>query len=737
MSITVSTCITNTGTQPLSTSLQIFSNPVSLYNPGQFVQNVPSSSITGANCPYTFTVPNGTVNIRIQDPTTLCYVDIPVSDTNVCTTCSLGLNNVNNNLLGQINVGSLTGSCDNSISDYVINWYGPNSTSNLAFTSGQGTAFNGQYQYTHPITTSNSPVLNPGTYVGKITKVDINGAKLSSTGGTGSILSPTLTDCPTNVNVQTYSCTNGGSYLTYYNHYRDFSYNGSVAPSTLTTSLQINSTTDYVIFAFLANTITDTVKFTLNGSAYQTPIQLEECTVGSTGVNDFTPTSWPKKVSTTGYFRKILNLTGLTINNNDIIDIKITPNSATSETNWTLYFGCSTQPTGNKTCLDSYKNSPYKIVTSTLANARNTNTTSCPTTYSVSFDVSGCSQSQNNSWFGSSLYELTTSLGQIYGSVSTNDSNNRATLTFSNFYQDYQTVNETLVVNLSTTCQPTVGTNYRVEKVTGADPSLTFYFRNLTDLNTINNSYWSTKNTITTYDGGTGPYSTNSSDIDYYRYMIVRVQANDICGDGTSTTNLRIPVNSTYLSGTTSHLGYTHFIKLSLPLQTFNIASCPSGYCACSSLSGNSRNLNIATTGTTFTYTTTKILTNSFYRASYHNATTAGGVTSINREGRLRITYPYGDRTYPSSGGTNYNNSLLPSLPNGSTTWDWENHFSVSTTEFNQYVYYYNVKLKTPITNPFQYEIWGYTISNFNIGTSTKIYDSVTGIEPGKSSFFV
>lgn len=736
MSFSVSTCITNTGTQPLSASLQIFSNPVNLYNSGTFVQNVSTSLITGANCPYTFTVPNGTVNIRILDPTTLCYVDMPVSDTDVCTTCELGLNNVNNNLLGQINVGVLTGNCDNSISDYVINWYGPDSTSNLAFTSGQGTVFTGQYQYSHPITTTNSPVLNPGVYVGKITKVDLNGAKLSSTSGTGNILSPTLTDCPTNINVTTYDCTNGSTYLTYYNHYRNFIYNGSVAPSTLNTKLKLNDANKkYVIFAFQGNSVPDKIKFTLNGSAYQTPIQLEECNVGNTGVDNFTPTTWPKQINTTTFFKKILNLTGLTINNNDIIDITITPNSGTSETNWSLYFGCSTRPTGSKTCLDSYKNSPYKIVTSSIA--RNTNTSSCPIVYQVSFDVSGCSTSQNSTWFNSSLNQLALTTTQNFGSFSTSDTNNKSTLTFGSFYNEYLNITLYFIVNGSTSCQSTVGTNYRVEKVAGNDPSLNYYFHNLTDLNIINNSFWSTKNTTTTHNNGNGPYSTNSGDIDYYRYMNVRIQTNDICGDGTSNTTLRIPVNSTLLSGSTSYLGYSYFLKISLPIQTYNSSACPPGYCNCANLSANTINLNTAITGTTFQYTTTKILKDSFYQSFFNSPVTNPGNYEINRDGRSRSTYLYGDVTYPSSGGTNYNNSLLPSLPNGSTTWDWENHYSISSNILTQYVYYYTVKLKTPLTNPFQYEIYGYTISNFGLGTYSKIYDSVTGIVSGKESFFV
>ena len=111
--------------------------------------------------------------------------------------------------------------------------------------------------------------------------------------------------------------------------------------------------------------------------------------------------------------------------------------------------------------------------------------------------------------------------------------------------------------------------------------------------------------------------------------------------------------------------------------------------------------------------------------------------TTANKQGLYSFKFPYGDRTYPAQGGPNYNSALLPSLPNGSTTWDWENHWAVNSDTFSQQVFYYQVRAKTPLTNPVGYEIWGYTISNFGLGTFSKLYDSVTGIESGKSSFFV
>ena len=744
MSITVSACLTNTGSQTLGPTLQIYRNPVTQTNPGTLIQTVPTSSITGANCPYTITAPDGTTTIRIQDPVTLCYVDLPVNNTNVCVNCSLSLNSVSNNLIGQINVGSLIGTCDNSISDYTMSWYGPNNTSTLAFTSGQGTAFNGQYTYTHPLTSSNTPLLNPGSYVGKITRVDLNGLKFTSTGDAGTVLSPTLTDCVTNVNVATYTCSNGSPVDTYYRHLRTFNYNGTQAPQVLITTLQLDIPTQYVIFNFAGYSVKDTIKFTLFGSAYpNNPIQLEEVTVGSLlNPNDFTPTTWPKKVSTSSSFKKILNLTGLTINVGDTIQIKVSPNTDTNETNWRLAFGCSTtQPTGNKNCLDAYRNTPYKIKTDTILPT--SDATSCPTKYGVNFSVVGCSQSTNNAeWFTSSLFNLVNTQG--HNNENFGSSGNDGLIPLSYLFNDAYTRIQQIGVGVtqSSVCTTSVGIDYRVEKINTGDYSLTYYFRNSTDMTNVLTKLQTNFNELINYTSSgiqPGTYTTDNSNINYYRYARFRIQTNNICGDGAGVTELNLPLNSTITSGPlpTPYLSvYTHSVKIVPPLMVYNSAVCPAGYCNCS----NAENIITTTTSsrnTQFTYTLTKYITSPIDIGIAQRKMNEASTTIVNKQGLYSFRFPYGDRTYPAQGGPNYNSALLPSLPNGSTTWDWENHWAVSSDLFSQQVFYYQVKLKTPLTNPFGYEIWGYTISNFGLGSISKIYDSVTGIEPGKTSFFV
>ena len=65
MSFSASTCLTNTGTTTLSSTLTIYSNPISPTSPGTYVTTVPTSDITGGNCPYTFVVPDGTTSVRL------------------------------------------------------------------------------------------------------------------------------------------------------------------------------------------------------------------------------------------------------------------------------------------------------------------------------------------------------------------------------------------------------------------------------------------------------------------------------------------------------------------------------------------------------------------------------------------------------------------------------------------------------------------------------------------------
>jgi len=173
-------------------------------------------------------------------------------------------------------------------------------------------------------------------------------------------------------------------------------------------------------------------------------------------------------------------------------------------------------------------------------------------------------------------------------------------------------------------------------------------------------------------------------------------------------------------------------MTITLPTQTMGY-TCPASTCNCDSLDSLVTTLN-SYTNQSFTYTLTKLFTNPFATSQYYYPRLQNGRSNDSNSGFLNTTYIYGDKTYPASGGTNFNTTLLPLL--SGTTWDWTNHFYITGNDYYQYVYQYEVRGKTPLSS-LGFEIWGNTISNFGLGTSTKIYDSSTGIEPGKSSFFV
>lgn len=180
----VQLCLTDEGPTTLGSTLEVYSNPISLIDFGTYIQNVLKTDITGLNCPYTIIVPDTTTTIRLYDPISNCYVDFIVGQNNVCQTCNLTLDTASNNLTGVINTGILTGNCDSNITSYRIVWYGPDSNSDIAFKSGKGTEFP-DYTVEHPITNVNSPSLLPGTYVSRLTDVELNGVKYSYSGGTG------------------------------------------------------------------------------------------------------------------------------------------------------------------------------------------------------------------------------------------------------------------------------------------------------------------------------------------------------------------------------------------------------------------------------------------------------------------------------------------------------------------------------------------------------------------------
>ena len=180
MPFSSSICLTNIGTLPLGSSVDIYSNSDSYSVP--FQTNI-SLSVLTSNCPYILTnIPDGTTQIKFQDIVSHCCYNLPISNNNLCDLFGIQLTGFSSTTISQIVAGLLTSSVGANITDYIIDWYGPENNTTIAFTSGFGTAFNNiPYQQTHPFTRPSAP----GYYIPMIRQIRINGINYSITGGTG------------------------------------------------------------------------------------------------------------------------------------------------------------------------------------------------------------------------------------------------------------------------------------------------------------------------------------------------------------------------------------------------------------------------------------------------------------------------------------------------------------------------------------------------------------------------
>jgi len=713
MSKTVQICLTDEGTSPLGPNLNIYSNPTSLILHGALIEVTPKSLLTGSNCPYILSVPDTSTVIRIFDPVTFCYVDIPVTDSNVCSTCSLGLSGITTTSPSLINVDGLSGSCDNDITDFVLDWYGPSPSTSLAFTSGKGTLFSGLYQYSHPINNINSPILVDGTYTSRIRNVELNGVKFSSTGGSTNVLSQTLSSCTNNVTVLPYNCSNGtGGGDPLYTHYKEFVFtNPNFPPSALNAVFVLSANTKAFAWKFEGLSIYDTLKLTLSGSAYPQPLLIEQITVGNdAGGTNFTPSTWPKTFSG-GSFKKITILTGLTINNNDKIGINITPNPSNNATTWYYHFGCSPLPTATKTCLDSYKNNPYKIKASSI---QAFGPDSCGK-YRIIYSVSGCSVNETTGFTNSTLANLNSS---SFSNIATDNTTKLLGLdTGYDLYNNFSQVTS-CGPGRPGVCVPIPGQQIKVVKT--ATTQVEIYFTSLSDLQVYYNDWPAAQAQIVS---SCGEYTSNSLTFGYYKFITLGIyNGTHTCGDSTpSAEDLYFHYSSIVSSGNTNtYPGFNYVMYITTPLISNNYV-CPNNCSSC----GNqnlANNANATRNLTGFIRNVTGYRTSTPFRDVNGLKSTTTTKTSSSFNGSLTVNYTYSNLTYPASGVTN---TLIPSL--SGRTWDWENHTFISGNSYKQYVFSHNVVVTS--WSPFEYKILAQQISNFNVtGNYIDVWSSTAGI---------
>ena len=592
MSFSASTCLTNSGTVPLGGLFDIYSDVDQFFN--AFQSNVTYSQLFGGNCPYIIgNVPDGTTSIKIIDSTSKCCVTIDILSNDLCITCDLNFDTYESTSIGQIVAGNLTGDCENQISDYQIYWYGPNSTTTLAFTSGFGN--NLTYQYTHPLTGTNAVIQPSGVYTPVINQVKLNGLNFSQTGDNGVIQAEM--DCLSPITITSYNCSNGNLTNNNYTHRVNFTGAGlGVTPESLQTTFDLDPTTDYFAWKFNGFAVSDSLKITFSGSSYDEPLILEYWTIGtgSTLTSDISLLTLPKSGRTANYttpdpsyFFKVTSLTSLTINSGDYLILEVIPNQSNPQTNWDFYFTCL-DSFDCSLCLDSYLNTPYKIKTSSITNTPG----SCGQS-SIRFDLSGCSSSQINSsdlW----KYSMGATTAAVNQFVNVNTSNSTNLL------------NRQITVSTgTTTCG--LGANFFTDLVCASPPNnntITFektivsgigkinmVFSNLNDLIAYKNSYESRK--------ATSGYNPDPTNINYYQYITLAIQSStgdQECGDTTSSTFYNIHYSSVITTGSTSN-GYTLTMGMPTITKQINYTTCEQ-FCD-STLINVVNTINTQSTGTT------------------------------------------------------------------------------------------------------------------------------------------
>lgn len=716
MSFSASTCLRYTGLPPLGATINIYSDSDSY---ATIIATVPTSDITGGNCPYNLLLPDGTTTIKLVDPTSGCHSNVSILDNNLCLTCDLNFDFYSGATVGRIVVGGVTGSCQPSISSYIVNWYGPGpGSTNVAFKSGKGSAFTG-YQFTHPLTGSSAIFAEEGVYTPVIDKILIDNIPFSQTGGTGYVRADLECFDAIPVTIEGFTCDNGGttSDLPQYEHRVLFAgaSSGAVSPP-LSATFNLSANTNYFAWKFQGNTVPDKLKLTLIGSAYSDPIILEYWEIGSIGVDSFSSTNLPYSANTTGYVNKVTVLTGLTINLGDKIIMEVTPNSVNPQTNWDMYF----------TCLETFNceypplaKTPYLISGSTILATDN----GCDRT-TIGYKVTGTTTTElentdfyeymmgsyNSGTYPYQIYSADGFINQTSGSLhwGQTECNTNWTPTY-----------------YPPTCSVANSNTITYKKyVSGGTGMLDFTFSSLSDLQHYYNNY----KVALSYSGT----PTDNTNIQYYRYMMVSVPSNTgttNCGDGTTTRSFVAHFSSIVTTGGTAG---SYFMRMTMPTIANNMSFTSCEYGCSGATIGIVNSVNQASTGTSYNYTGTTN-TGAKYVTPFNVLAVSGPniippVTASTQIGYLRV-YNTMLFTIPVS-GTSSPYTLLPGLSGNSCSNMVDNFFNIApnslTSTWYSYAYYYYVELTNPLV-PTAFRMYASPISangepNTLVGSKILIY---------------
>jgi len=372
--------LTNFDTTALSgNGFAIYTDADNFTNP--IVVNIPSSSLfptSTGNCQFSLSnIPAGANQILIVDqcdgppptspsspdvPSYNCIytiLNIPESCLGWCNECNIEFDNADFNTVGRIIAGNLQSSCG-PVTDYVIGWYRNGDYSAPEVTTGFGNAFN--YQYTHPLTATNAPMVLDGLYEGIIHDIKINGIQYSNfdSGSKNGIPIP-FESCFGTIVVAPFTCENGNFPLPYSHQISLTAAGNGVPPGPCSATFLLSSSTDYFAYDIVTYAVYDTltIKFisgdpslTSDPDLYSQPIYLEYISLPRTSPplaltgNDnpyyyegFFSNIYPKK-ELDSFYKKLLTLTSLDRTENDKLEITVTPNPNFPETSWVLKLQC-------------------------------------------------------------------------------------------------------------------------------------------------------------------------------------------------------------------------------------------------------------------------------------------------------------------------------------------------------------------------------------------------------------
>jgi hypothetical protein len=738
-------------------------------------QNIPYTSLFPppiGNCPFVITLPAGTTQIVVIDqcdpninvaaaifsPTNMtageltiecCYaiIDIPQDPPPAfCETCPLTFDTFPTTNIGILTAGNLTSTCG-PVTDYIIGWYLNGDYSAPLLTSGFGSLFT-PYQHIHPLTGNSSVPVLAGNWEGIVHDIKINNIIYSSVSGSaGGQLIP-FESCFDTVVVEPLQCDNGPFQgIAKYKHQINFNSQavGTVsAPVSVTYAL--NPTTKYFAYGFYGFNIADELEIkwksgdanaTTNPSLYTQSIYLEKIKLGGNASNLNIPNIspiidnvWPKSMTSYGAFKKVLTLTNLETSSNplapDLLEITITPNPGSNNTQWEAGFTCLDDFRCGDCDFDGYSASLPAIKQLHLIKSY-----ACPT-QKLELQVTGCLGSgdwmDSRDPFNSLNGSLITSYKYIDNSITTPYAPSFALAPLAQCYN--------LNIFTGLTCAPS---NNNTITLTQAAGLIKLEFNNINDYNHYYNNLLLKANqlinlspAITITPVVCGGLSIPQL-LQYYRKfkLYIPLQGPNVdCGDNSSlyigTFNINDYFNITYTANPASN-----YWAIDIPQTPITNCYPPTNCDSCTSAVNNFVNeYNQDVANAIPTVFTTNV--GAKYVSPFH--TTYLGGYNQTLEGT-------GSKCESIGGYVNsfnwYSTQTMPFIPNPSTPGTWTNlttlssYISCSTIPYPNvwngnltyygYTTYYQVKFLN-LSSSFNY--------NFNGGQSTNDFElySLTGL---------